>query len=223
MEYNQIEISDEERRKAKDRMCGRAKGTEALLIVCAIILFAALACFMCMWIYISEEMEAKEVYLIPAFMIIMCGGVIALLLFILFGYYRTVRQLKDKYDRLPTWRKEHLLMASAKYTPKSGLLYDEYYLYGEMAPGKGKNGKHHGMRCFYYFDYRDIQRVHVIQMNMALPNIYGMMATSMRVQKADVVRIYLTSGKWLDAPVGVMDSALIFNAIQAKNPGCRIG
>lgn len=218
-EYMKTSLTEKERKKALQRLYGKAPGMVALLII-FLVLCLSLLIVSVVVLHLFGGVDNLESGIIIFTLLLLIGGISLLFMSMLADYLIRSKRLQEQYETLPGWRKEKLLYLAHTYDKRDGICFDEDYIYGNL--GQAKRGKETQpmVLAFLYIDIRELAWAYRVENFTAISTPHANQAYYCR---ENLIRFYTHDGTRFQGKSRYTDEEGLLKMIQQQNPNCRLG
>lgn len=215
----EINLTEKERKKALQRLYGKAPGIAAMLMV--FLVLVVIMGIVCIGIFATFGMEDNlEAGICILTLGLLIGGISLLFVSMLADYFIRSKRLKEKYETLPSWRKEKLLYLAHTYDKSDGICFDEDYIYGILSEAKRGKETQPYVIAFLYIDIQELAWAYRVENYTAISTAHS---NQTYYNRENMIRFYTHDGTRFQGRSGYTDEEGLLKMIQQQNPKCRLG
>lgn len=218
-------MTDREKKRAKDILCGKSTGMIVLLVMVAILLLVVL--MFCAWLGDGDKLGFQDSVGVMLVALLIVGSIIvifAIIIDLIVGYFVRCNILKQEFENLPGWKKEKLLVLAHKYGKSKQIHVEENYIYGVMA--EQRHGRKRGRYtiAFRYIDLSEVVWAYKIERYIAMTGMNPSIATKPNVVPYEkTLRLYIRDGRYFQGKCSEKENQKLFEMLKEKNPSCKLG
>lgn len=207
-------------KKCRKRIYGRSTGKETGLIVSTAIL--GILDLALLGAVVFQYLAGDSDYLIFLVLFIVLTLESSWLMALLARHFKHSRELKEKYERLPSARREEVLSLAEGYKSKWGLCFNGHYIYGDMSRmNKGSRGIRQVL-SFEYIRLEEIAWIYPVEKQLYTGSSYIPGAVSVMNLPGEFC-LYTYDGVCYKASGAMETASELFPLIQEVNPNCKLG
>ena len=213
-------MTDKERKKAQDRLCGKTPRIIILLMTTMVIELIVFLVLVSLTIWLAMEDSPP-----PATVVVLVLYAAFLVYFydLVAGYYAHCRILKQQFEFLPQWKQEKLLNLAHSYGKSKNIYTKDHYIYGMIREQRHGRKKSVYPVAFRYLEPSEIIWAHIIENQTMVSNSMTHMAPTSTVHSDYWIRLYLLDGRYVQGTYTQDAVQKIFALLKEQNPSCKLG